>query len=175
VLKGRKQHRFLLMAGIGLDAYVVSHVRSLKRRLRMASYYTATLRALLSYPFPEFRVVTPDEILPATSCLISNTRRYGGGLVFTPGADMTDGFFDMLVLQGRSRAGCFRLVLTALLGGAPSGLAHQRRRVSGVRVDGPRGVWVQADGELVGTLPQEVSLAHVSYPIVVPPGSCSRD
>jgi diacylglycerol kinase family enzyme len=61
ILRGRKLHRFLLMAGIGFDAHVVSRVRPKKRRLGLAAYYGATLRALMSYSFPEFRLLTRDE------------------------------------------------------------------------------------------------------------------
>jgi YegS/Rv2252/BmrU family lipid kinase len=168
VLQGRKQQRFLLMAGIGFDAYVVSKVRPRKRRLGMAAFYFATVRALLSYHFPEFHVIVQEEVLDATSCIIANTRNYGGGLVLTPSADMGDGLFDVLILQGEPRIVHFRLLLLSWLGKSNVDPRIQYRRLQSLRIEGPRGVWVQADGELVGTLPLDVTLSHASYPLVVP-------
>jgi diacylglycerol kinase family enzyme len=169
VLRGRKTEHFLLMAGVGLDAHVVSRVRPNQRFSGIAAYCLAAIRALLTYEFPEFRITAGDEILPATSCLISHVRGYGGGLVFTPEAGMTGGLFELLVLQGRSRMRYARLLVTALLGNPAPAPDQRRRRLSSLRIDGPRGVWVQADGELVGALPQEMSVAPASYPLVVPP------
>lgn len=170
VLQGRKLQRFLLMAGIGFDAYVVSRIRPKKRRLGLAAYYLATVRALLSYHFPEFRVVAQEEVLAATSCLVANARNYGGGLVFTPSADMRDGILDVLILQGKPRISHFRLLLSAWRGKPRIDSCIQYRRLKSLRIEGPRGVWVQADGELVGTLPLEVTLSQATYPLVVPQG-----
>ncbi|MBZ5499570.1 MAG: diacylglycerol kinase family lipid kinase [Acidobacteriia bacterium] len=168
ILQGRQQHRFLLMAGIGLDAYVVSRMRPNKRRLGIASFYLASLRAFLSYSFTEFSVCAPDETLKATSCLISNTRCYGGGLVFTPEADMSDGLLDILILRGKPGIEHFRFIFSAWLGRPRPASCVQRRRLPALRVEGPRGLWVQTDGEPIGTLPIDVTLSHASFPLVVP-------
>ena len=78
---------FLLMAGVGFDAYVVSKVNlRFKRKMGIAAYYGATLRHVLTYSFPEFELATENETVRATSCLIANAQSYGGGLVLTPGA-----------------------------------------------------------------------------------------
>jgi diacylglycerol kinase (ATP) len=157
------------MTGIGFDAYVVSKVRSKNRRLGLAAYYLATVRALLSYHFPEFHVVLQDEVLPATSCIVANARSYGGGLVLTPSADMGDGILDVLILCGKPRIVHFRLLLSSWLGKPNVDPGIRYRRLQSLRIEGPRGVWVQADGEPVGTLPLDVTLSHASYPLVVPP------
>jgi diacylglycerol kinase (ATP) len=167
-LQGRRRRNFLLMTGIGADACVVAKIRPKKRRLGVAAYYIASLRAFLSYGFPEFRVIGPDETLSATSCLIANAGCYGGGLVFTPGAHMSDGLFDVLVLQGKPGIEHFRFLLSAWLGRPRQVSCIQRRRLPALRIEGARGVWVQADGELVGALPIDVSLSHASFPLVVP-------
>ena len=73
------------MAGVGVDAYIVSKIRPRRRLLGMANFYLASLRAFRSYAFPEFRVLGGDETMNATSCIIANAHSYGGGLVFTPG------------------------------------------------------------------------------------------
>ena len=167
ILRGRELRHFLLMAGVGLDAYVVSKIRPRKRKMGMAAYYLATLRALVSYSFPEFHVILQGEVFNASSCIIANAASYGGKLVLTPDADMCDGMLDILIVQGKPRISHFRVLLGAWLG-KPRDASCARRRVPALRIEGKRGIWVQADGELIGTLPVDVSLSHTSYPLVVP-------
>ncbi len=168
-LRGRQQRYFLCMAGIGMDAYIAATVRPrLKRRIGMASYYVATARALLAYPFPEFQILVPEESLTVTWCLIANTHSYGGGLVFVPDADMNDGLFDVLYIKGKARMSIYRFLLSAWRGKPRLGGIAYRRRLAELKIAGPGGLWVHADGELVGSLPQEVSLSHASFPLIVP-------
>lgn len=168
LLSGTKSRHFLLMAGIGFDAYVVSKVRPKRRRLGMAAFYLTTLRAFFSYSFPELHVLAAGESFVATSCLIANARTYGGGIIFTPGADMGDGLLDVLVIQGKPGISHLRFFLSAWRGKPRLNSCVQCRRVPALRVEGPRGLWVQVDGELFGTLPVEATLSSASYPFVVP-------
>jgi diacylglycerol kinase (ATP) len=168
IVLGRNRQRFLLMAGVGVDAYIVSKIRPRRRLLGMANFYLASLRAFRTYAFSEFRVLGGDETLSATSCIIANAHSYGGGLVFTPDADMGDGLFDVLILQGKPGVEHFRFILSAWLGKPRQVSCIQRRRLPAVRVEGARGVWVQADGELMGALPIDVTMTPASFPLVVP-------
>ena len=167
-VQGRNRHPFLLMSGIGVDAYIVSRIRPKKRLLGMANFYLVSLRAFRSYAFPEFRVVGGGETLSATSCIIANAHSYGGGLVFTPDASMNDGLFDVLVLQGKLGVEHLRFILSAWLGKPRQVSCVQRRRLPALRVEGARGIWVQADGELIGAVPIDVTLTPASFPLVVP-------
>ncbi len=167
-LNARAKHSFLLMAGIGFDAYVASRVRpGIKARLGMFAYVISTLHALATYAFPEFQVSAGGEQVSATSCLVANAKGYGGGLVFTPTADMEDGLFDILVLQGRPRLAYAHFLWNAWRGRPKVYPWIKPIRASTVRVTGPRGLWVQADGELIGTLPLEIQVHPKVFPLVV--------
>lgn len=169
VLLARQQSRFLLMAGIGFDAYVVFRLRpAMKARLGIAAFYLEVLPALLQFPCSEFQVETGTESLKATSCIIANARSYGGGLLLTPDADISDGCFDLLAITSRSRLDYFRLLLAARLGREIRFPFVRRLRGTTVSVSGPRGVWVQADGEPIGVLPVQFDLVRGAFPIVVP-------
>ncbi len=166
-VNARTSHSFLLMAGIGFDAYVASRVRAaVKARLGMFAYVISTLRALATYGFAEFKVAAGGEQYSATSCLVANAKGYGGGLVFTPVADMTDGLFDILVLEGRPRLGYVHFLWNAWRGRPKAYPWVKQFRAPAVQVTGPRGLWVQADGELLGTLPLEISIAPRTFPLV---------
>jgi diacylglycerol kinase (ATP) len=163
------RRRFLFVGGIGFDAYVVSNVRpGLKSKLGMAAYALAILECLKSYSFPEFQVVIDNRTFTATSCLACNSRRYGGGLLFCPNADMNDGLLDVLVLQGKRRVELARFLFQAWLGRPESGDWIHRLQSKAFRIEGPESVLIQADGELTGSLPVEVTLSHSAFPLVIP-------
>ena len=163
------RRRFLFVAGIGFDAYVVSNVRyGLKDKLGMAAYAIAIIRCLQSYSFPEFQVVVGSRTLFATSCLACNAKSYGGGLLFCPRADMTDGLLDILVLQGKDRLGLAHFLFQAWRGIPETQPWVHRLQANAVHIEGPAGVLVQVDGELAGSLPLDISLTHSIFPLTVP-------
>lgn len=165
--QGRTVHRFLLMAGVGFDAYVVWRVRPrLKRLTGKFAFFVSSIRTLADYSFPEFEVQVGDEVLKATSCIVANSRGYGGELLLTPDADIADGLLDILVLQGRSRSVYTRFLFSAWRR-APLDLPEiVRRRAAAVSIRGPRGPWAHVDGELIGTLPLDLTVAPGSFPLV---------
>src|SRR5436853_903176 len=91
-----KQH-FLLMAGLGIDAAIMSNVsKPLKYRIGpLAVGLSAAKELPTQHPFPVEIRVTPDgEPLwkgEALQVVIGNTRRYGDIAEMTPNAYIDDG------------------------------------------------------------------------------------
>ena len=164
---GRPTRRFLFVAGIGFDAFVVSQVRpGLKSRLGMAAYAAAILECLKRYTFPQFQVEVNGRTLHATSCLVCNSKRYGGGLLFCPEADMADGQLDILILEKQSRLELARFLFLAWCGKPEKrGWVH-RLRSSSFGIEGPDTVPIQTDGELAGNIPTAVSLENSAFPLI---------
>ena len=161
--------RFVFVAGVGFDAYVAASVSPvLKKKFGMGAYALAILRCLQTYPFNEFQVSVHDRIYPAVSCIIANAKSYGGGLLFCPQADMQDGLLDVLILGQCSRIKLARFLFRAWLG--RPGMHDWIRRVQAgsLTIEGPAGIYVQADGELVGELPLEVKLLPSTFPLIIP-------
>ena len=168
-LSGGSGRRFLFVAGIGFDAYVVSSVNPrLKKMLGKAAFMIEAVRSLCNYTFPEFRIVAGNREFSGTSCLVCNAGSYGGGLLFCPEADMTDGLLDILILQGRRRAELARFLLQAWLGKAATRDWVHRMQAKALKIDGSSEVMVQTDGELAGLLPLEISVAERAFPLAVP-------
>jgi YegS/Rv2252/BmrU family lipid kinase len=163
------RRRFLFVAGIGFDAYVASNVMpGLKAKLGMAAYAVAIIRCLQSYTFPQFQVVVDNCTFPATSCLASNARSYGGGLLFSPHANMEDGLLDVLIVQGSSRLGLARFLLQAWRGIPETRDWIHRLRARSLRIEGSAQAPVQADGEPVEGLPLDISVIPSTFPLVIP-------
>jgi YegS/Rv2252/BmrU family lipid kinase len=167
-LNTRVSRHFLLMAGIGLDAYVVLKCNArAKRYLGIAAYYEAVIRCLLTYPFYEFQVTTENDSIAASSCVIANSSRYGGGLVLVPEASISDGVLNVLALQETPKLNYFRFLLAAWRGKALNFPWVRRFQARSIRIEGPRGIWAHTDGELVGTLPLEAGIAAKGFPLKV--------
>jgi diacylglycerol kinase (ATP) len=163
------RRRFLFVAGIGFDAYVVSQVRpALKSKFGIVAYALAVLECLKGYSFPEFPVLIGGKTFAATSCLACNSKRYGGGLLFCPDANMHDGALDILILEGRRRIGLASFLLLAWLQQPIKGNWIHRLRSNSFSIGAARDVLVQVDGELAGGLPLDVSLTPSAFPLVFP-------
>ena len=163
------RRRFLFVAGIGFDAYAVFRVRpELKSKLGIVAYVAAILECLRQYSFPEFQVSAGGRMFTATSCLVCNSRKYGGGLLFCPDADAHDGRLDLLVLEGRRRLALAGFLLLAWLQRPMKGDWIHRLQSDAVRIGGAEGVYVQVDGELAGGLPVDISLAPSAFPLIIP-------
>jgi diacylglycerol kinase (ATP) len=102
--------RFLLMAGFGFDADIVSrHHRGrvsgsgrIRPTNRMA-YVEHILRSSFSYRFPTISVHITDpgaeEVLRGTTVFIFNLPRYALGLPFVPVAREDDGWLDLVIFR----------------------------------------------------------------------------
>ncbi len=163
------RRRFVFVAGIGFDAYVASNVRpGPKAKLGLAAYAAEAILCLKSYSFPEFQVSAAGRTYTATSCIASNAETYGGGLLFSPGADMSDGTLDILVLEGRHRLELAWFLFQAWRRKPEVGGWIHRLRASSLALEGPANVPVQADGEPAGGLPLAIGLSASIFPLVVP-------
>lgn len=161
--------RFVFVAGIGFDAHVAASVRSAeKEALGVGAYVLAGLRCLRSYPFREFRVIVDRQEFAATGCIVANARRYGGGMIFCPKADMKDGLLDVLIIHQRNKFRIARFFFNAWLGRAESGPWIQRLQSKHVSISGPGDIPIQADGEMAGTLPVDIGILPSTFPLVVP-------
>ncbi len=169
-LRGTATHRFLLMAGIGFDAHVAARVRpAVKHRIGILAYYLAVLQGLQNYRFTGFHVNAGGRDYHAVTCVVANASKYGGGLVLTPSADMADGKLDLFIMKKASRLAYAGLALSAKLGRETARFSFvERLQAETVSIDGPPGIQVQADGEVVESLPIEISLCGDRFPLVVP-------
>lgn len=104
--RGSKR-RFLLMAGLGLDASIIAHIsKSLKYRVGRLAYVASALKELPEWhPFPlELREIADDgneRLLwqgDAWQVIFGNTRLYAGLVEVTPGARVDDGKLDVAVI-----------------------------------------------------------------------------
>jgi len=167
---GGERRLFALMAGVGFDAHVVAGVDlALKARIGKGAFVWESLRQLGRFSFPTYRVHLADARLEAASVVIAKGRFYAGRYVCAPEARLRAPRLHVCLFE---RAGPWAALsyALALQGGA---LAHRRDyRIlpseTPLRIEGPPGDPVQADGELVAGLPVEIDVVPDALALVHP-------
>jgi diacylglycerol kinase (ATP) len=163
---------FAIGLGVGLDeAMIAGATARLKRHAGVFAYVWSALRA--SVPLQQFQVrLTVDGKLyerRAASVLIANLGSVLGGLIkFGDGVTHDDGVLQACIYSPTN----LREAIT-LFTGMLAGTAHRDRRtlcVSGrhfrLETDPPRRA--QADGELLGMTPLEITVRPLAGRVLVP-------
>lgn len=164
---GEKRY-FLLMAGIGLDASIVYHVRpALKRRFGKAAFWYSGLGHLAHWQPAPFEVEVQGRKYPATFAAIGKAAHYGGGLPVTPRAQLTESIFEICLINSKKRLRYLYLLSRILRGAiAEDDVQVVYLKTSSARATGA--VPVQVDGELIGKLPMTFEIVAKPIEIVVP-------
>lgn len=160
---------FHLMAGIGLDAYIIGRLSGrLKRATGVAAYWWAGLTSFWRYPLKPFELRMNGQTYQPTFAVIGNARSYGGQLFLTPQASVYEPCLDVCMFLTRNRIRFFEYLLAAFQG------RHLRfpeviyGKAATVQAAGDESIFVQMDGELVGHLPRDFSIFSEGIEVVVP-------
>jgi diacylglycerol kinase (ATP) len=162
------QRHFALMAGIGLDASIVRHVRPrLKKRIGKGAFWISGLSHLASWSPHPFNLEIDGREYTATFAAIGKAPRYGGDLAITPGARLDEPEFEVCMIQTSNRFRYLRLLSQAMRAGMP----RDNPEVKFVKTDRVKAYGeapVQIDGELIGSLPMRFEIAPHSLEVIVP-------
>ncbi len=160
---------FTTMAGAGADAHAVASVDQVgKKVLGTGAYYAEMARQLLVFPFPNYRITIDGAAYDAASVVVSNGRHYAGQYVLAPDADIAEPSFQVCLFERGGRLAALRYVMALQM----DRLAEEPdyRIVTGrkVRVEGPVGDPVQADGDIVAALPVEIEIVPGALRLLMP-------
>lgn len=163
---------FSLMAGVGLDAMVVSSMNpTLKRTLREAAFAVKGVATFFRNDFPLIRVETAEQTVDGYFAVFGNSSNYGGAFKITPMASMRDGLLDVCVLQTLSPFSTAHYWLAALVNlhlNHPNVKYLRTEAATVTVVDSDEEVLVQTDGEVAGRLPMECRVVPRALKVVVP-------
>jgi diacylglycerol kinase (ATP) len=162
------QRHFALMAGLGLDASIVRHVRPrLKKRIGKGAFWISGLSHLASWSPHPFNLEIDGRKYTATFAAIGKAPRYGGDLAITPGARLDEPEFEVCMIQTSNRFRYLRLLSHAMRAGMP----RDNPAVTFVKTNRVKAYGdapVQIDGELIGSLPMRFEIAPHSLEVIVP-------
>jgi len=173
---------FLVAAGIGVDAHLFYKLHSgTKQRLGMAAYYYKAWHMWFTYPMTRFQVkyTEPEsaemKAADVTELLAVRIRDFGGVVrELAPGASLDRNDMRLILCRTRSRVAYLAYVTRSLLGGAWTipgiELAYSAKAECNyvAAAEGAPKVYVEADGELLGSLPAEISVVPNALTLLAP-------
>ena len=166
---GAPRH-FILVAGIGFDGTVVSHVSPpWKARLGAASYVLHGAWDALSLRAHPARVRIDGETqaLDLFWATVSNTRSYGGAITLSPTARVDDGAMDLTLMTRGGPLSVASYLTRAFLGTLDRSPTALVRQVRSFEVE-TAGLPVQVDGEFLGETPVLVEVAPAAIETLAP-------
>ena len=173
---------FTVTAGVGLDAHLFHALSKMtKQRLGMLAYYAKATQIWLTHEmqfFPvEFLAPAGERRLEAVTQLLAVRIAQFGGLLreLAPGAGLSSPDLRLVLFKTDSRLRMLRYVLQGIF-------RSKLRNVPGIEAvcaervhcralapaSGGPPIYVEADGELLGTVPAEISIVPRALTLLVP-------
>ena len=177
---------FVVAAGIGVDAHLFYKLHTgIKQRMGMAAYYAKAWNLWFTYAMPRFVVEYVETGSGAahhaevTELLAVRIRQFGGVVQeLAPGASLDRDDMRLVCCRTASRM--------AYLAYVTRGLLRARWRIPGIDLaysqrvaceyrspstinDAQRKIYIEADGELLGTLPAEITVVPDALTLLTPP------
>jgi YegS/Rv2252/BmrU family lipid kinase len=166
---------FLLRLGAGLEAEIVRTAdRSLKERIGLLAYLTATLQALSQSAVSRYKLEMDGETveIDGLACMVANAGAIGFlGINIAPSVRIDDGLLDVFVIRRVDLAELTSFA-ASMMGSSPlivDTLPHWQCRQLRLLADPPQGI--EADGEALGQTPINIRLLPGALRVIVPPGA----
>jgi diacylglycerol kinase (ATP) len=180
---------FVITAGVGVDAHLFYKLLTgAKQRMGMAAYYAKAWHMWFTYPMTRFRASyceidaqkssIESKSTALTELLAVRIRNFGGVLrEFAPGASLEREDLRLILCHTDRRLSYLAYVTRGMLGRnwhIPGiELVHSSKVLCEYQTapeeNKPR-IFVEADGELVGTLPAEITVVPNALTLLVPRG-----
>ena len=180
----RGSRYFTVAAGIGVDAHLFYNLTSaFKKRHGMAAYYAKAWHLWATHKMPFFHVEWTAESGQlrkenVTELLAVRIANFGGGLrALAPGASLERQDLRLVLCKTAKRAAYLHYVF--------QGLCGFERNVRGIELayssqlscstldsvqQRAQAIYIEADGELLGTLPATITMVPDAFNLLVPAG-----
>jgi YegS/Rv2252/BmrU family lipid kinase len=143
---GDVRRRFLLMAGIGLDGFIVRDVREGEKRvLGKGAYLLSAARHLWNWERERLEVIADGRKIDCHSAFVCNSARYGGSFILAPGADLFTPEFQIACMTGNTRVAFLNLALSVILGRVKGNGDIVQITASELTISGNKAVQVDGD------------------------------
>ena len=171
-------HRtFICMAGIGLDADIISRLNlDFKAAAGKLAYYVSGF-AQIGRILPEFGVDVDGRSYRASFALVSRVRNYGGDLEIARGASLLRNDFEIVLFRGSVALRYLPYLLGVALKKVHRmhGCQIVRGRTVTCHSVSNKTVYAQVDGELAGEVPVSAELIPGALTLLVPPEFAIRE
>lgn len=172
---------FTVAAGIGVDAHLFYKLNATaKLHFGMGAYYARATQLWLTHPMQNFAIQVGDNGQPRqaeVSQVLAVRIRYFGGMLreLAPGASLERNDLRLVLFHTRNRLAYLHYIARGLFGArwkVPGiELVHSAKvACHSITADSRKSsrIFVEADGELLGTLPAEMSVIPDALTILWP-------
>ena len=177
----RATRYFTVAAGIGVDAHLFYNLNpDFKKRHGMAAYYAKAWHLWATHSMPFFDIEWNNEAglarkESATELLAVRINNFGGMLrSLAPGASLHRPDLRLLVCKTARRLAYLHYVFQGFYRSDRNvrdvELAHASELTCTQRNDTDQTIYIEADGELLGTLPATISMVPDAFNLLVPAG-----
>jgi diacylglycerol kinase family enzyme len=152
----QSNHRFVLMAGIGLDGSVVRDVWPLgKRLLKQGAYALSALAGAFKWDRSMIEVITADRRIECHSAIVCSASRYGGDFIIAPEGDVFSPELTVICIRKNERRSYLRLAYEILTGKVETSsecipIPTDELEIRGIKP-------IQIDGDFVGYSPARIT------------------
>lgn len=165
--------RFLGIASVGFDSRANEIANRTTWLPGTAVYAWAALRALVGWRAVRFTITADGhpQRIQAHTVAAANNAFYGGGMKMAPGASVSDGLLDLVVVGDVSRLRFLANFPKVFLGRHIDGVEVSCRRVREVKIEAGAPLAVFADGDPLTELPTTIRVLPGALSILCPEGS----
>ena len=144
----------------GFDSIVNEKANTMQWPKGPMKYNAAIAMELPRFKPRHYEITLDDRTISTEAMLIavSNGKSYGGGMLVCPSAQITDGFFDVMVLHPISKIEFIKVFPQVFAGTHVSHPAVEIVRSKSVRIESAAIAY--ADGERIGQLPVAAECIH---------------
>ncbi|MBT3363509.1 MAG: diacylglycerol kinase family lipid kinase [Chloroflexi bacterium] len=151
----RKQRIFINMAGVGFDAAVLKATKDRFRVVSSIPYWISGIYTSLRYKAKNMTISIDGKASNkrALGVIINNGASFAGGMRLSPWADLADGVLDAVVLGDINAIGFIKGLAMAYKGTLKNHPKVDMHKVKTIEVSSKEQLYIEADGELLGTSP----------------------
>jgi len=169
---GEKTRRlFINESSLGFSADTAEAVNRASKHFRgKLPFFLGVLRTLGALRTPVLHVVIDGKTVhdgPTLLVAVANGRYFGGSMMIAPDAEVDDGEFDVIVIDGMSRIQVLQKIPKIYSGShlsEPEVHAHRGKEVH-IQASGAE-VLLEMDGEQPGKLSADFRISHTTVPFL---------
>jgi diacylglycerol kinase (ATP) len=162
---------FLNIAGTGFDVEVVKNMNKVRRFITgSAAYYIGIVLSIFRFKNAHLEITMDNKTIKRTALLIAvaNGQCYGGGLFVNPNADLTNGKFNLIVINRIAKYKIL-LELPKLQKAQPEKVAElESFSCSEVTIKSDKTHTFNVDGDLYGQTPMNVKISTKALNVFCP-------
>ncbi len=158
---------FSMMLGVGFDASLIKKINSkFKKRWGRWAYPIAGIKQLFIYKWNKIHVKHKFHSV-GYFVIISNSKNYGGEYQIANKASPTDGLLDLVIINRKNWWKVIKIISSLSSGKLNKFLKGEYYQTKEAHIYSRRKMFVQVDGELIGTMPVKIKIAPKALNVMV--------